>query len=985
MDKQTLERKLKFIDEYKKAKNASTGSKVDSNANVISKNVATLQTELGKKDLIDLNRAITCVFLDKLYGEGYLTEHFLNDLKNHIIYSHDETSIFPYCCSISLYPYLLNGLKDLGGTSGAPQHANSFIGGMINLVFLVAGQFAGAVAVPEFLTYFDHFLRIDYGEDYIDHLDEVVEKIGKSEFTLRHKIEDWFQQFVYSVNQPAGARNYQSPFTNIAYFDKYYFESIFKDFFFPDGDEPKWETVNKLQKLFMKWFNRERTKDILTFPVETANILVEDGKYKDEENADFFAEMWEEGHSFFMYQSDSVDALASCCFSKDQKVLARSNNRGVSKVYFDTFENIGKTTDGPDRKQFYVYHNGSWCLGKKIKLPNRPMYKVITANNKEIVVSDNHLNPTIRGDISTSDLTVDDYLLFSGRELDSYPEQDLHLTYEQGFAVGAFLGDGSFGSTMKLSDGSEVIYDINFSQNVNKFAKCIEMVNKANEQLGGESSCKLNEIYNNVYPVRISSRVLVDFISRWTNWQRGTYAHNKELNMECLLQSKEFRQGILDGWYNTDGGNSNRCYTTSSKLVECMEALITSLGKFSIINVEERDLIGIIRGQEFNHNYPLYCVRWYDMKNKRSMKNVYKVINNSVYFKIKSIEKIEYSDDIYCFEMNNEEEPYFTLPNGIITHNCRLRNAVEDNTFSYTLGAGGIETGSKKVITLNINRIVQDWYKVKDSMTLIDYINPIINRVHAYLSAWNEWLWDLYKDDMLTVYKAGFIDLDKQYLTVGINGFVEAAEFLATKEDTDYYGIEIDPNNEQYQKLAKDILETIKERNQEHRSAHCKFNTEFVPAENLGIKNYKWDKKDGYVVPADRECYNSYFYKVEDRACDILTKFYLQGTNFTGCLDGGSAYHCNLEENLSKKQYRLLMDVAVDAGCNYFTFNVPQSICEDCGKIYKHKVDVCPECGSHKITYATRIIGYLKPVKHWSETRQQEFASRFFSKGDEIK
>ena len=628
MDKQTLERKLKFIDEYKKAKNASTGSKVDSNANVISKNVATLQTELGKKDLIDLNRAITCVFLDKLYGEGYLTEHFLNDLKNHIIYSHDETSIFPYCCSISLYPYLLNGLKDLGGTSMAPQHANSFIGGMINLVFLVAGQFAGAVAIPEFLTYFDHFLRIDYGEDYIDHLDEVVEKIGKSEFTLRHKIEDWFQQFVYSVNQPAGARNYQSPFTNIAYFDKYYFESIFKDFFFPDGDEPKWETVNKLQKLFMKWFNKERTKDILTFPVETANILVEDGKYKDEENADFFAEMWEEGHSFFMYQSDSVDALASC---------------------------------------------------------------------------------------------------------------------------------------------------------------------------------------------------------------------------------------------------------------------------------------------------------------------------------------------------------------------CRLRNAVEDNIFSYTLGAGGIETGSKKVITLNINRIVQDWYKVKDSMTLVDYINPIINRVHAYLSAWNEWLWDLYNDDMLTVYKAGFIDLDKQYLTVGINGFVEAAEFLATKEDTDYCGIEIDPNNEQYQKLAKDILETIKERNQEHRSAHCKFNTEFVPAENLGIKNYKWDKKDGYMVPADRECYNSYFYKVEDRACDILTKFYLQGTNFTGCLDGGSAYHCNLEENLSKKQYRLLMDVAVDAGCNYFTFNVPQSICEDCGKIYKHKVDVCPECGSHKITYATRIIGYLKPVKHWSETRQQEFASRFFSKGDEIK
>lgn len=240
-------------------------------------------------------------------------------------------------------------------------------------------------------------------------------------------------------------------------------------------------------------------------------------KYVDEEMADFTAKMWAEGHSFFLYNSDSADALSSCCFSKDQKVLARSCSRGNAKIYFDTFENIGKTSDGKDRNTFNIFHNGSWCHGKKIKLPNRPMYKVTTANKKEIIVSDNHLNPTTRGNIPTSELNVDDYLLFNTRVLEAVPEQDLHLTYEQGFAVGAFLGDGSFGQDVKLTSGETKIYDIHYSQNINKYAKCIEMVNKANEQLGGELSCSLNTIQNNVYPVRISSEKLVNFIQYWTN------------------------------------------------------------------------------------------------------------------------------------------------------------------------------------------------------------------------------------------------------------------------------------------------------------------------------------------------------------------------------------------------------------------------------------------------------------------------------------
>ena len=314
MDKQTLKKKLKFIDDYNKASNASTGSQFDSNANVASKNLATQECELGKKDFIDLNRAFMKIYLTKLYGRKY-AKAYKKDLKNHIIYCHDESSLKPYCVAASLYPFLLNGLQGLGGSASEPTHANSFIGSIINLVFLLSSQFAGAVAIPEFLTYFDHFLRLDYGNDYVHHLDEVVEKIGEHEFTLQHKIEDWFQQFVYSVNQPAGARNYQSPFINISYFDKYYFESIFEDFYFPNFDIPCWETTKELQKMFMRWFNKERERTTITFPVESFNLLVdkETHKYKDEESADLCAEMHSLGHSFFIYQSDSADSLSSCC------------------------------------------------------------------------------------------------------------------------------------------------------------------------------------------------------------------------------------------------------------------------------------------------------------------------------------------------------------------------------------------------------------------------------------------------------------------------------------------------------------------------------------------------------------------------------------------------------------------------------------------------------------------------------------------------
>ena len=247
----TTENKIAFIRKYMTAQNAATGSDVDQNANVANKNIATMAAELPKKDIIALNRELMRQQLTCMYGED-LANQYEEDLSHHIIYKHDETSIFPYCCSISLYPFLLDGLTKIGGSSTAPKHLDSFCGSFINLIFLVAGQFAGATATPEFLTYFDHFARIDYGNDYMDHLDDVVENLKSGPVTLRDKLFHYFAQVVYTINQPAGARGYQSIFWNIAYFDDDYFNAIFKDFVFPDGDEPCWRTTKELQKLFMK-------------------------------------------------------------------------------------------------------------------------------------------------------------------------------------------------------------------------------------------------------------------------------------------------------------------------------------------------------------------------------------------------------------------------------------------------------------------------------------------------------------------------------------------------------------------------------------------------------------------------------------------------------------------------------------------------------------------------------------------------------------
>ena len=600
--------RLNFLIDYCSASNPATGSKYDANANVEKKNIATLIGELPKVSFIRLNRRLLTDRIREMYGKE-LSDRYLDLLNKHFIYKNDETSLANYCASITMYPWLLQGTIPLGGNSTPPTNLKSFCGGFVNLVFIVSSMLSGACATPEFLMYMNYFIEQEYGDDYYLRADEVVD-LSKKRRTIDKVITDCFEQIVYSINQPTGARNFQSVFWNISYYDRYYFESIFGDFRFPDGSRPHWDSLNWLQKRFMTWFNAERTKTILTFPVETMALLTADGDARDAEYADWTARMYSEGHSFFTYMSDNADSLASC---------------------------------------------------------------------------------------------------------------------------------------------------------------------------------------------------------------------------------------------------------------------------------------------------------------------------------------------------------------------CRLRNEIQDNGFSYTLGAGGVSTGSKSVLTINLNRCVQ--YAFKRGIPYMDFLEDVVDLMHKVQLAYNANLSELQAKGMLPLFDAGFINIGRQYLTIGVNGLVEAAEFL---------GIRI-TDNADYVAFVQEVLGMIERLNKKYRSKDVMFNCEMIPAENVGVKHAKWDREDGYIVP--RDCYNSYFYIVEDQNLNVLDKFRLHGSKYIEHLTGGSALHMNLEEHLSESQYRQLLRVAAKEGCNYFTFNIPNTICNTCGHIDKRYLHECPACGSADVDYATRIIGYMKRVSSFSQPRQQEAARRFYYNG----
>lgn len=336
----------------------------------------------------------------------------------------------------------------------------------------------------------------------------------------------------------------------------------------------------------------------------------------------------------------------------------------------------------------------------------------------------------------------------------------------------------------------------------------------------------------------------------------------------------------------------------------------------------------------------------------------------------------------FCYTSNNPTS---------LASCCRVLNEVSDNTFSSTTGMTGVMTGSCNVITLNINRIVQDWAKqettwwseegdknllhCKDNIPLLKkYLVDILERVYKYHIAYKTMLYDMEDKKMFSDSNAGYIYLKKLYSTIGVIGYTEAAQFL---------GLTVS-NNPEYIEFLRLIFGTIKKENKAHSIYDKKrpflFNSEAVPGENLGVKLYNWDKEDGYQVPKNQNLYNCYFYNPWDEETSVLDKMILHGKEISPYLDGGQAAHLNLGEHLSKEQYLKLLDFAKDNGTNYFTFNIPMSECSECGHVVNAPVSECPKCHSKKIKYWTRIIGYLTCVNSWSSPRQEEFKHRIYSK-----
>lgn len=948
LSKEFLEEKVTSIKSYGVGKNAAESSKFDSNANVEKSNTATRSNELLKDVYIQINRCMLQARVQELFGEE-VSKQYIHDLESHLLYTHDETSLFPYCVSANMYPFLTDGLTKLGGESEAPHNLQSFCGSFINLVFAISSQFAGAVATVEFLMYFEHFIKKEYGDDWFNNLDQIV-SVGVNSRTMKEVIEQHLQGIVYTINQPAAARGYQSVFWNISLFDEYYFKSLFGDFCFPDDDmtSPTWEGVDAIQKLFLSWFNKEREKKVLTFPVVTAALLTENGKTKDDNFTRFLSKEMSEGNTFFVYMSDSADSLASCCFSKEEIILIKDSNNGIMLTTFEKYKNMNTK----ERKNTTVFHDGNWCSAKLIKVPrkNRKMYSVETVNKKKSICTEDHIFPTLNGDKRVKDLTTDDYLMINNSGIEFDVDKSEEYNRMRGLLIGAYLGDGSI-YRRKNCDS----VDINLSLNEDKVKILKDMLDFYGFKI-------YNKTESNVVPCKTTSKEVEKIIREFVS---GDYSYNKNLDLNVLKYSYEFRNGILDGYYITDGGNSNRIYSTSFNLIKSIEAMITSMGKTSVIDCHDKTGDkGVIRGVEFNRNYPLYCIRWYESFNKRDYKDMFVKRNGQLFYKISEIKETDYDDEyVYCFEMKNQKEPYFTLPNGIITHNCRLRNEVNDTSFSYSLGAGGVATGSVNVMTLNVNRFIQE--NGMDKLKL----KEVISRIHKYQIAYRSLIQDDLNNGMLTVYDAGFISLDKQFCTIGINGFVEAAEYL---------GIEISPN-EKYFEFCKEFLGTIYKKNREiTKLTGIKFNTEFVPAENLGVKNAKWDRESGLHV--SRDVYNSYFYVVEDEKTNPLDKFMLHGKDVIQYLDGGSALHLNLDVPLPEDKYYGLFQIAATSGANYWTVNVKSTICNDCGHIEKQPHPSCVKCGSSDVDGATRVIGYIKRISSFSNARQKEEHKRFYSK-----
>lgn len=939
-----------FSKKFYNNKTTAADISVDSNSNITQSDIITYNVELPKA-FFRLNAYfILWKKLKQLYGEEESNRIIERQLTGDFYINDFHGLQSCYCFNYSTYDIALLGLPMVTKIKSIPpKHLYSFKSQLEQFVVYSSNSTLGAVGLA------DVFITMSY------YIDKMIRTGSDAKFKLTNEEDVWIYvkenivSLIYTLNQPFRG-GHQSAFTNVSIFDDNFLNELIPGYNFVDenGEQviPKIETVKKTQEIFLDVMNEELFRTPVTFPVTTACISVDENNTpKDQSFIKMIAEKNKQ-FGFINIYCGKTSTLSSCCFTPDTKILAKTSN-GVKWMTFEKYHNLNWEID---KKNPTIFHNGSWCKGKSIKIPyNKDIYKITTANNKTACVTDDHIHPTLCGNKPTTELTTNDYLLFNNIHLDSFPEKDMKLTHEQGYLIGLYLGDGS-----KYKRATSESYEITFSMGI----KDGDVVGPLQKALTGWDIDKKIHTYlgkHNVLFIKIYSKNLYNIINEWVY---GNYAYEKELNMGCLLQSIEFRQGILDGWYKSDGGNSNRIYSTSEKLIECGELLITSLGKQSIINVSDRTGEITIHGETFNRNYKTRCIRWYATKNKRSMKNVYIVKNNSIYFKINLVEVKPFDqDEVYCFEMKNEDEPYFTLPNGMITHNCRLRSDTNNEYFN-AFGAGSSKIGSLGVVTTNLPRLA---IISKTKEKFMENLKELVTDVARINNAKRHIIRKRIEVGASPLYSLGFMSLKKQYSTFGITGLNEAVELLG------YNILEQDG-----QQFVIDMLTVINKTNDKMQKQYeAPHNCEQTPAENSGIK---LSKKDNYLkYTKDSLFYSNQFVPLIQEA-DMLDRIKLQGL-FDSHFSGGSILHINVEEQINDTQKIVdLINTCAKMGVVYWAINYNLQMCE-ADHMTIGANGRCPMCGKPIKENFTRVVGFLTNIKNWNVVRRElDYPNRQFYK-----
>ncbi len=291
-----------FIDNFERETTVGDTT-IDANANVNSHDAVSLMHEMVKphQKLLSLNKIY--IEMEKKYGKEEANRWFENEY-NGAFYLHDasSTSLLPYCYAYDLEDLATKGLFFIASfKTGPAHHLSTFIHHVQEFISWASNRTSGACGLPTFLFHSYGFWMRDVQNGYFT----------KDPETYRRQA---FQEFIYALNQPY-LRVVQSAFTNISIFDREYLTEIFGARKLPNGDYgiDHIEDLIEHQKVFMDVVADTRSKNMMTFPVLSYNLLYKDGKFVDEEMARWCSDHNAKWYDSNFMNSSTIDAISNCC------------------------------------------------------------------------------------------------------------------------------------------------------------------------------------------------------------------------------------------------------------------------------------------------------------------------------------------------------------------------------------------------------------------------------------------------------------------------------------------------------------------------------------------------------------------------------------------------------------------------------------------------------------------------------------------------